>query len=228
MKISPSLMMLPVALGLGFLVGKQGQSTSSAETKIEQRNPLESRPAARGPRDPFGGQEVSLGSMDDVRALFTRHGASVASAKITLAVNSLGAGEIPALVEMLQQESRENPDRSHRASYTLMGALFERWAIVDPAASIAFVHACKSRSFQKTAAASCFGALGKVDPDRALLEFEKFPKGEIRETAGMQLVSDLSDVEPAAACDLLEKESSPGFYCDCYTSELFRSRQKRL
>jgi hypothetical protein len=221
MKLSPALMMLPVALGLGFLVGKQRESASSAETNIEQRNPLESRPAARGPRDSFGGQEVSLASMDDVRALFKRHGASVASAKITLAVNSLGAGEIPALVEMLQQESRENPDRSPRASYTLMAALFERWAIVDPAASIAFVDACKSRSFQKTAAASCFGALGKVDPDRALLEFEKLPKGEIRETAGRQLVQAISETDPAAACDLLQKETSPGAFSDYYTSEIF-------
>ncbi|MES2921065.1 MAG: hypothetical protein V4819_05955 [Verrucomicrobiota bacterium] len=222
MKVSPSLMLLPVALGIGFFAGRQGDEEPAKDAKTELRNTRGSSTATRSSRsDPFGGQSFSLSSMEDVHALFKRHGNSVASAKLTLAVNSLTAEEIPGLVEMVQQEFRENPNRYDGDSYTLMGALFERWALVDPAASIAFVNSCTSRSFQKSAAASCFGALGKVDPDRALLEFEKLPKGEIRETAGMQLVSALSDVDPAAACDLLQKETSPGGFSDYYTSEIF-------
>lgn len=227
MKLSPTLLMLPVALGVGFLVGKQGGNEPGKETKVEERNTRESRTTNRGSRsDPFGGQSFSLSSMEDVHALFKRHGHSVASAKLTLAVNSLTADEIPQLVEMVQKEFRENPNRYDRDSYTLMGALFERWALVDPAASIAFVNSCKSRSFQKSAAASCFAALGKVDPDRAILEFEKLPKGEVREAAGMQLVSALSDTDPSAACDLLQKEASPGAFSDYYTSRIFATWAK--
>ena len=223
MKLPPSLLMLPVALGVGFLVGKQRDLAPEKAALTESQNARESRTGDRSSRtDPFGGQSFSLTSMEEVHALFKRHGSSVASAKLTLAVNSLSAAEIPALVEMVQQEFRDNPDRYDSDSYVLMAALFERWAMVDPAASIAFVNSCKSRSFQKFAAASCFGALGKIDPDRALLEFEKLPQGEIRETAGVQLVSALADVDPAAACDLLQKESSPGVFGDYYISEVFR------
>ena len=222
MKLPPSLLMLPVALGVGFLVGKQRDLAPEKARLTEPQNARESRTGDRSSRtDPFGGQSFSLTSMEEVHALFKRHGSSVASAKLTLAVNSLSAAEIPALVEMVQQEFRDNPDRYDSDSYVLMAALFERWAMVDPAASIAFVNSCKSRSFQKSAAASCFGALGKIDPDRALLEFEKLPQGEIRETAGVQLVSALADVDPAAACDLLQKESSPGVFGDYYISEVF-------
>ncbi len=214
--------MLPVALGVGFMAGRQGGNGPAKETTVEQRNTRETRAAIRSPRtDPFGGASFSLSSMDDLHELFRKHGNSVASARITLAVNSLKADEIPALVQMVKKEFRENPDRYDSESYTLMGALFERWALVDPAASIAFVNSCKSRSFQKSAAGSCFGALGKVDPDRAMLEFEKLPKGEVRETAGMALVSALSDTDPSAACDLLEKESNPGGFSEYYTSEIF-------
>ncbi len=227
MKLSPSLVMLPIALGVGFLVGKQGGHEPAEETKAIVRNTRESRTATRSSRgDPFGGQSFSLTSMADVHALFKRHGNSVASAKLTLAVNALTAEEIPGLVEMVQTEFRENPNRYDGDSHALMGALFERWALVDPAASIAFVNSCKSRSFQKSAAASCFGALGKVNPDRALLEFDKLPKGEIREAAGMQLVSALSDIDPAVACDLLQKETSPGGFSDYYTSEIFANWAK--
>ena len=221
MKLSPSLVLLPIALGIGILVGKQGGDEPSKQTKVVERNARESRNTRSSRNDPFGGASVSLSSMDDVHELFKRHGNSVASAKLTLAVNSLTADEIPAMVEMVQKEFRENPNRYDMDSYTLMGALFERWAMVDPAASIAFVNSCKSRSFQKNAAGVCFGALGKVDPDRAILEFNKLPKGELRESAGMQLISALSDHDPSAACDLLEKESSPGAFSEYYTGEIF-------
>ena len=226
MKLSRSLLMLPVALGMGFLVGKQRSAEPEKSTLAEQ--PVrEPRAATRSSRtDPFGGQSFSLSSMEDIHELFKKHGASVASARLTLAVNSLTADEIPALVEMVQKEFHDNPDRYDRDSYTLMTALFERWATVDPAAAIAFVNSCKSRSFQKSAAGSCFSALGTVDPDRALLEFEKLPKGEIRQAASMQLVVALSEVDPAAACDLLQKEANPGGFNDYYTSRIFANWAK--
>lgn len=229
MKLSPTLLMLPVALGVGFLVGKQRNKEPEKSALTEQVNTREPRAAARSNRtDPFGGQSFSLSSMEDVHALFKKHGISVASARLTLAVNSLTADEIPALVEMVQKEFRDNPDRYDNSggSHILMSALFERWVMVDPAASIAFVNTCKSRSFQKNAAASCFGALGKVDPARALLEFEKLPKGEIRQAAGMQLVSSLADTDPSAACDLLQTEANPGGFSDYYTGRIFAAWAK--
>jgi hypothetical protein len=218
------LLTLPVALGVGFLVGKQRNNEPQKSAVSESQRARDPRMATRN--DPFGGQSFSLASMDDIHALFKKQGSSVASARLTLAVNSLTADEIPAMMEMVQKESQDNPDRYDRDSYTLMQALFERWAMVDPAASIAFVNSCKSRSFQKTAASSCFGALGKADPARALLEFEKLPKGEIREAAGMQLISSLADTDPSAACDLLQKEPNPGGFSDYYTSRIFAAWAK--
>ena len=219
------LLMLPVALGVGFLVGKQrNNEPQKSDAAAEPKHRRDPRAANRS--DPFGGPSFSLTSMDDVHALFKKHGSSVAAARLTLAVNSLAADEIPALMEMVQKESRDNPDRYDQDSYTLMQALFERWAMVDPAASINFVNSCKSRSFQKTAAAVCFGALGKADPARALAEFEKLPKGEIRQAAGTQLVSSLADTDPSAACDLLQKEASPGAFGDYYTSRIFAAWAK--
>ncbi|GAA5132102.1 hypothetical protein JIN84_07640 [Luteolibacter yonseiensis] len=227
MKWSPQWLLLPVALGAGYLTGRQGQPPQPGPATEESR-PRDTRAAIRSPRnDPFGGQGFSLSSMEDLHELFRRQGRSVASARVTLAVNSLSSAEIPALVEMIQKEAKENPNRYDSDSYMLMGALFERWTAVDPTAALAFVDSCKSRSFQKNAAGSCFAALGKVDPDRAMSEFEKLPKGEIRETAGMALVSALSDKDPAAACDLLEKEASPGAFGDYYTAEIFSSWAKK-
>lgn len=227
MRLSPILLMLPITLGIGFLVGKQVGKSPAKEQQDEKPNARESRSSTRSSRtDSLGGQSFSLSSMEDLHALFTRQGYSIASARLTLAVNTLSAEEIPALVEMVQKESLDHPNRFDTESYTLMTALFERWALVDPAASIAFVTACKSRSFQKTAAASCYGALGKVDPERALMEFGKLPKGEVREAASMALVSVLSDTDPSAACDLIEKESNPGGFSDYYTSRIFASWAK--
>lgn len=219
--------MLPIALGAGYLAGRKGEVGSGKDASAEVRNTRGERAAVRSSRnDPFGGQSFSLSSMDELHDLFKRQGHSVASARITLAVNSLSAADIPELVEMVQKEAKENPNRFDMESYTLMGALFERWAAIDPAASIAFVNTCKSRSFQKTAAGSCFGALGRVDPDRARMEFEKLPKGEVRESAGMALVSALSDKDPSAACDLLEKESNPGGFSTYYAAQIFSNWAK--
>jgi hypothetical protein len=227
MRFSPLLLMLPITLGIGFLIGRQVEKSPAQERESERPKIRESRPSTRSSRtDPLGGQSFSLASMEDLHALFKRQGSSIASARLTLAVNNLSAEEIPALVEMVQKESLDHPNRFDMESYTLMTALFERWALVDPAASIAFVTACKSRSFQKTAAASCYGALGKVDPERALMEFGKLPKGEVREAASMALVSILSDTDPSAACDLIEKESNPGGFSDYYTSRIFASWAK--
>lgn len=81
-------------------------------------------------------------------------------------MNSLTADQIPALVEMVQKEFRDKPNRYDNGGVSdiLMSALFERWVMVDPAASIAFVNSCMSRAFQKNAAARCFGALGSSAP----------------------------------------------------------------
>jgi len=227
MKFSPSLALLPIALGVGFGIGRQSETKHAMVAETQRQNTRETRAATRTARsDPFGGPGFSLSLMEDVHELFRKQGGSVASARITLAVNALSAEEIPALMEMVRKESLENPNRYDGDSYTLMGALFERWALVDPAASIAFVNSCKSRSFQKSAASFCFSSLGKVDPHRAMMEFEKLPKGELREAAGMAMVSALSDANPAAACDLLENESSPGFFSDYYTSQVFSAWAK--
>ncbi len=220
--------MIPVALGIGFFVGRQIEKTPGGEPQAEQGNTRDSRPSRRQPRtDPLGGLGFRLSSMDDLREIFRRQGNSVASARITLAVSVLSPEEIPALVEMVQKEFLKNPDRNvfgnrdGSASQTLMNALFERWAVVDPAASIAFVNSCSSRSFRKRAAGACFGALGKVDPARAVREFEMLPKGETRKSAGRQLLSALADSDPSTACDLLMKESSSGPYGDYYSSVIF-------
>jgi len=219
--------LLPIALGVGFWIGRQNETKPAAAAETGRQNTRETRTATRTPRsDPFGGPGFSLSSMEEVHELFKKQGHSVASARITLAVNSLSADEIPALMEMVQKEARDNPNRYDGSSYTVMAALFERWALVDPAASIAFVNACKSRSFQKSAASYCFSSLGKVDPDRAMMEFDKLPKGEIREAAGMAMVSALSESNPAAACDLMEKESSPGGFGGFYAGEIFATWAK--
>lgn len=227
MKPSLPWLLLPVALGSGYLVGRKGDAAGGKETSAEVRNTRTDRAPVRSSRnDPFGGQSFSLSSMDELRDLFKRQGQSVASARITLAVNSLSAADIPALVEMVQQDQKDNPNRFGMENYMLMGALFERWTATDPAAAIAFVNSCKSRSFQKNAAGSCFAALGRVDPDRAIMEFEKLPKGEIREQAGRSLVNSLADKDPALACDLLEKETNPGGFSSYYAGEIFSNWAK--
>jgi hypothetical protein len=220
MKLSTPWMLLPVAIVAGFLVGKLGGGKLEKDAAQPTKSTRESRDVRPVRGDPFGGPGFSLSSMDEIRALFRQQGGSVASARITLGVKDLSAAEIPALMEMVQQDSRDNPN-DYEGRYVLMAALFERWSLVDPAAAIAFIHSCKLKSFQKMAAGSCFSAMGKVDPDRALLEFEKLPKGELREAASAQLMSAIADKDPKIACDLLEKESNPGFMSEYYAGEIF-------
>ena len=112
MKTPPSLLMIPVALGIGFFAGRQIEKTPGEGPQAEQGHARESRSSRRQPRtDPLGGLGFRLSSMDDVQEIFRRQGNSIASARITLAVSVLSAEEIPDLVDMVQKEFRDNPDR---------------------------------------------------------------------------------------------------------------------
>ncbi len=214
MKLNPILLIMAAALGIGFLIGRQGGGKDNFEPRRDLPQLGETRAAGRSQRvDPFGGPSFSLSSLEDLRGLFKSQSANVASARMTLAATALSAEEIPALMEMVQKEMRENP-YGDGPEWQLMSVLFERWATVDPAASIAFVHDCKSRSFQKIAATYCYDALAKADPARAFLEFKSLPKGEIRELVSQSIVAELSERDPAAACDLLEIESNPRIFGD--------------
>ena len=154
MKYVPTLVILSLALGLGYLVGKQNGVPASKEVVTEIRSGRESRAAQRGPRiDPFGGPSFSLNSMDEIRDLFCKQSYSVASARLTLSSQSLKAEDIPALMEMVQKDTQENPN-DYKGRMALIDSLFERWAVVDPTASVEFVKNCKSRSFQSQAASN--------------------------------------------------------------------------
>ncbi|RYG30625.1 hypothetical protein EON81_24575, partial [bacterium] len=70
-------LMLPVALGAGYMAGKSGGVSTGPASTSELRNTRSDRPAVRSPRnDPFGGQSFSLSSMEDLRDLFKRQGYS--------------------------------------------------------------------------------------------------------------------------------------------------------
>jgi hypothetical protein len=135
-------------------------------------------------------------------------------------VSALGKDEIPALMEMVQQDARDNPN-DYEGRYALMASLFERWAEVDPSASIEFIKNCKQRSFQSMAASYCFGAVAMADTNLAMMELEKLPKGDLRSSAAGAILHALGDQDPAAACDFLLKEPTQGGFGGYYAGQIF-------
>lgn len=223
MKLTLPWMMLPLCLGLGIglLISRQGGKDSAKEQSAERRNGHESRANSRTSRtDPFGGQSFSLSSMEDIRELFKKQSRSVAAARLTLGVSSLTKDQIPALMVMAQQDARDNPN-DYEARFALMSSLFERWALVDPSASIEFIKNCKQRSFQMGAASYCFNAVAQADPSLAMMELEKLPKGDLRSNAAGAILSALGDRDPAAACDFMLKEPSRGGFGSYYARQIF-------
>ncbi|MES2437748.1 MAG: hypothetical protein V4584_01690 [Verrucomicrobiota bacterium] len=223
MKPTPSLVILPLVLGIGvgFVIGKQRGGASDEDAGSTERTPRESGAGRANVRnDPFGGPAFSLSSMEDVRGLFKKQSHSVAAARLTLGANSLSAAEIPALMEMIRQDALSNPaDEDVRLA--LMNSLFERWAAVDPGAAVGYVRSCKETSLQLTLASRCFNALAQVDPARALVEVADLPKGDMRSFASNEILLVLAGRDPEAACDLLDRESINTFTGSFGPNEVF-------
>lgn len=226
MKPIPLLAVVALALGLGFFAGKQ----SGTRLKIPEgtASPVrETARSARTPRtDPFGGNAFSLHSMEDIRALFRDQRPAIASARLTLSIESLSAKEIPAIMEMVQEDFRSNPNQYDQERTALMSTLFGKWTASDPAAALAFVHSCKQRSFRNYAAQECFAGLTQADPTRAIAELRLLPKGELREAAAPRVIQVLGKTDPAAACDLLVGEPSRSGFSDYYSREIFSNWAK--
>lgn len=226
MKPAPIFLLVPVALGIGFFMGRQTGTSSVTSKAGTADNTRESRTTTRRPRtDPFGGPSFSLHSMDDVRALFKKQRNSVASARLTLSVDSLPADEIPAMMEMVRLDSKNNP-YDYGIQQSMLSALFDRWTMIDPDGALAYMKSCKQRSFQREICGGLFGALAKADPARAVLELKNLPKGELRQSAGAQVISALADSDPSAACDLLEKESARDGWGSYAASQVFSTWAK--
>jgi hypothetical protein len=208
MKITPSLVVLPLALGIGvgFVIGKQSGKTWGRDAGVALRNTRESGSLRRAVRnDPFGGPAFVLSSMDDVRGLFSKQSHSVAAARVTLMADSLFAAEIPSLMAMVGRDVIDNPS-DDGVQDVMMKALFGRWTVVDPSAAVGFVKSCKEKSLQQSLASRCFGALAQADPARAVKEVADLPQGDVRSIAANDVLLILADRDPEAACALLERE----------------------
>lgn len=208
--------MMIAALGLGVFIGKSSSGKNSGPVvKTETRNGRETKVTRPSRNDPFGGPAFSLKSMDEVRELFRKQRGAVASARLTLGVEQLSARDLPDVMEMLQRDARDHPGYD-QANYELMNTVFQKWALVDPDAAVAFAKSCKSRSFQMMAIGSCFSGLAQADPERAKMELARLPKGELRRNAGAAVISMLSEQDPEGAIGLLESEPSPGGFGGYY------------
>lgn len=224
MKIPPLawMPMLPVALAIGYGVGRQNSTQpADKETRTAAVSTRSSGSMNRPQRnDPFGGPRFSLDSLDEVREMFRKQRPSVAQARLTLSVENLPADRIRELMEMVRRDQKERPG-DYQGRYQLMTCLFERWAQVDPTAAVAYVKECKSRSFQQSAASGCFTALARENPERAMQEVAGLPKGELRTQVAAAMLSALADHNPEMACDFSEKESSAGGFSTYYLGEVF-------
>lgn len=217
MKPSMLFVIIPAAIGLGFMAGRR-DSAPAPEAEKNTRPARETRHSTRTPRtDPFGGPSFSVDSLEEIRHLFRSQRNEVASARLTLAIESLPAAEIPRIMELVRDDFRNNPNSSDQSRWTLMSALFGKWTAADPSAALEFVQSCKQRSFRNYAARECFSSLAQVDPDRALGEMRALPKGEMRENVAPGVIAAIGKKDPVAACDLLTTEPSRSGWGDYYT-----------
>ncbi|MCB1130282.1 MAG: hypothetical protein KDN05_04075 [Verrucomicrobiae bacterium] len=220
MKTPPMLLLVPVALGIGYGIGRHREEPVREERAAASRPAREARMDRRQREDPFGGPRFSLHSMDEVRELFRRQRGAVAQARLTLAVEDLPAERMEEMMEMLRQDEKERPN-DYEGRYPLMTCLFERWIQVDPTAAVEYVKNCKSRSFQQMAAPQCFSALAQEEPMRAMREIEELPKGELRSQVTSAVLAKLADHEPAMACDFATKESTGGGFSEYFLGTVF-------
>ncbi|RYD34240.1 MAG: hypothetical protein EOP87_09595, partial [Verrucomicrobiaceae bacterium] len=217
MKPSMLFVIIPAAVGIGFFAGRR-DSVPAPEAEQNTRASRETRQSTRAQRpDPFGGPSFSVDSLEDIRHLFKTQRSAVASARLTLAIESLPAAEIPRIMEMVREDFRTNPNSFDQSRWTLMSGLFGKWTVADPSAALGFVQSCKQRSFRNYAARECFSSLAQADPDRALTEMRALPKGELRENVAPGVIAMIGKKDPAAACDLLTTEPSRSGWGDYYT-----------
>lgn len=207
---------LPVALAIGFFLGRSDTSSSSPAPGTKAEITPKTRSARPSRQDPFGGPSFSLDSLEEVSALFKNQRHNVASARLTLAVDALPSKEIPRLMEMLREDIRKNPNLADQSRYQLFSALAAKWADTDPDAALAFIHASPLRSFRQLAATTIFSGLAESDPNRAIAEMRNLPKGEMREAVSSSIVAAIGKTDPQAAIDLLQNEPSRSNWSDYY------------
>lgn len=226
MKISPSLLILPIALGAGYFAGKMSPSSSNpSEKEASSLTESSSRKTSirSASNDPFGGASFDLRSMDDIQRLFKNQGYSTAAARIALSTKNLKADQIQDLMDMVQVDLNENP-QNYRARGALMTSLFQRWADVDPTAAIQYVTSCKSRSAQINLAGSCFSAIAAVDPQRAMDEISRLPLGALANTATQSVIGSLAEQDPQLAFEFMQsfpmQQRNNGYYVGMVLSNL--------